>query len=160
MPTQAMDRWMARPPDVCTVYVGPQDIARFALAIGATDQAHFDAAVARSRGFADVVAPALFYVSLRTGVFNLVPPEDLHAEGTPLRDVPPIPFTQAMAGETHAELYRPFVAGDLVTCSRHPKSVSEKIGRSGKLTFVQFEYQYTGSDSRPIATENFTRIFR
>lgn len=160
MQTQAMDQWMARPPDVATVYVGSQDIARFALAIGATDRAHFDAAVARSRGFPDVVAPALFYVSLRTGVFNLVPPEELHAEGTPARDIPPIPFTQAMAGETRADLHRPFVAGDLVTCSRRATAATEKVGRSGKLTFIEFEFHYADSDAAPIATEYFTRIFR
>jgi len=160
VPTEVVERWLARPPDVRTVRVAPQDIARFALAIGATDPAHFDAIAARSRGFADVVAPPLFYVALRTGVFNLVSPDELHGEGTPLRDVPPIPFTQAMAGETRAGLFRPFVGGDMVTCSRRLTSMTEKSGRSGKLTFIEFEYRYADSEGKAIATENFTRMFR
>jgi hydroxyacyl-ACP dehydratase HTD2-like protein with hotdog domain len=99
-------------------------------------------------------------VSLRTSVFNLVPADQLHDEGTPLRDIPPLVFSQAMAGESAAELYRPFVAGDDVTCSRAVEAVSTKQGRSGALTFVRFRYRYTGADDQPIAVEDFTRIFR
>lgn len=143
-----------------TVTVTPHDIARFAVAIGATDDVHFDAAAARARGYADVVAPDLYYVALRTGVFHLVPQDELHDEGTPLRDIPPISFRQAMAGETTAELHRPFVAGDVVTCTRHAESVVRKEGRSGTLTFVRFEYRYADAAGEPYAVEHFTRIFR
>jgi acyl dehydratase len=145
---------------VLHVHLDRKDIVRFAVATGETNPIHFDPAAARAAGFADVVAPPLFHVSLRTSVFNLVPADQLHDEGTPLRDIPPLAFSQAMAGESAAELYRPFVAGDDVTCSRVVEAISTKQGRSGALTFVRFRYEYTGADEQPIAVENFTRIFR
>ncbi|MBO0828989.1 MAG: MaoC family dehydratase N-terminal domain-containing protein [Streptosporangiales bacterium] len=160
MTDEALTVWAEQSALVRTVVVGCQDIARFAIAVGATDAVHVDPAVARARGFADVVAPALFYVALRTGVFNLVPQDALHEEGTPLRDIPPITFRQAMAGETSAELFRPFVAGDVVTCARRVESTARKEGRSGTLTFITFEYRYADADDDPFAVEHFTRIFR
>ena len=160
MMIDALATWVQRPAEVRSVCISRQDIARFAIAIGATDQVHFSPAEARQRGFADVVAPPLFYISLRTGVFNLVQQDQLHEEGTPLVDIPPIDFRQAMAGETSAELYRPFVAGDVVACTRQAVSSFHKEGRSGTLTFVEFEYRYTDERDSPIAVERFTRIFR
>jgi acyl dehydratase len=160
MSDEVMRDWAAGPPLELQVRIDRKDVIRFAVATGATEGIHTDPQVARDRGFADVVAPPLFYISLRTGVFNLVPQHELHEEGTPLRDLPPIDFTQAMAGETTAELCKPFVAGDLVTCRRRVKSTSEKVGRSGKLTFVNFEYRYADPDDDPFVVEHFTRIFR
>jgi acyl dehydratase len=152
--------WVDAPPLVAQVRIDRKDIARFAIATGETNPIHLDADAARAAGFADVVAPPLFYVCLRTSVFNLVPAGELHPEGTPLRDIPPLSFTQAMAGETTAELHRPFVAGDEVTCSRRVESTFTKQGRSGTLTFLRFEYRYADADDEPIAVEHFTRIFR
>lgn len=152
--------WADHPPLTRTIRIDRKDIVRFAVAVGATDEIHHDAEAARRRGYADVVAPPLFYVSLRTGVFGLVPQDELHEEGTPLRDIPPVDFTQAMAGETTTELFKPFVAGDVVSCTRRVESAYEKDGRSGALTFVRFEYRYTDPDGRPFAVEHFTRVFR
>lgn len=155
-----LQAWVDASPLVLHVHLDRKDIVRFAMATGETNPIHFEPSAAREAGFPDVVAPPLFYVSLRTSVFNLVPADQLHEEGTPLRDIPPLSFTQAMAGETTAELYRPFVAGDDVTCHRVIDSVSTKQGRSGALTFIRYRYRYTGTDDEPIAVENFTRIFR
>lgn len=160
MTSEAMRRWLAQPPEVRSITVSGQDIARFALAVGASDPAHFDSDVARSRGYADVIAPTLYYVALRTNVFNLVPSAELHDEGTPRRDIPPLVFTQAMAGGTQAQLFRPFVAGERVRCSRQATSMSAKTGRSGPLTFIDFRFEYVDSGSGPIAIERFTRVFR
>ena len=155
-----MQAWVDAPPLVAQVRVDHKDIVRFAIATGETSPIHFETGAARAAGFADVVAPPLFYVSLRTSVFNVVPAGELHAEGTPLRDIPPLSFTQAMAGETTAELHRPFVAGDDVTCSRRVESTYAKEGRSGTLVFIRFEYRYADAGDRPFAVEHFTRIFR
>lgn len=155
-----MEQWVGQPPLTQAVLIDRRDIARFAAATGETDRKHFDPDVARQAGYADVVAPALYYIALRTGVYNLVPQPELHAEGTPLRDIPPIQFDQAMAGQTRAELSKPFVAGDWVTCSRRVESFYEKEGRSGRLTFIEFEYRYTDPEGEPFAVEHFTRIFR
>jgi acyl dehydratase len=152
--------WVDAPPLVAQVRIDRKDIMRFAVATGETNPIHFEVDAARAAGFADVVAPALFYVSLRTSVFNLVPAAELHIEGTPVRDIPPLTFTQAMAGETTAELHRPFVAGDDVTCSRRVESTFTKQGRSGRLVFLRFEYRYADARDQPIAVEHFTRIFR
>lgn len=160
MTDEALTAWAEQSALVRTVVIGRQDVARFAIAVGATDAVHVDPMVARARGYADVVAPPLFYTALRTGVFNLVPQDALHDEGTPLRDIPPITFRQAMAGETAAELFRPFVAGDVVTCTRRVESTTRKEGRSGPLTFITFEYRYADADDIPFAVEHFTRIFR
>jgi acyl dehydratase len=158
--SDALQAWVDASALVRHVHLDRKDIVRFAVATGETNPIHFEPSAARAAGFTDVVAPALFYVSLRTSVFNLVPADQLHDEGTPLRDIPPLSFAQAMAGETNAELHRPFVAGDDVTCSRVVDSVSTKQGRSGTLTFIRFRYDYTGADGKPIAVEHFTRIFR
>jgi hydroxyacyl-ACP dehydratase HTD2-like protein with hotdog domain len=155
-----LEQWVDQPPLTSTVLIDRRDIARFAAATGETDRKHYDPDAGRQAGFADVVAPPLYYIALRTGVYNLVPQAELHAEGTPLRDIPPIQFDQAMAGQTRAELSKPFVAGDWVTCSRRVESFYEKEGRSGRLTFIEFEYSYTDADGKPFAVEHFTRIFR
>lgn len=160
MVSEELRAWAEDAPLTVSSQVSRGDIARFAVAIGASDAIHFDPAAARGRGFADVLAPTLFYVCLRTGMFNLVPQPELHDEGTPLRDIPPLTFTQALAGETRAELCKPFVAGDVVTAARRVESVFEKEGRSGPLTFVQFEYRYADPDDQPFAVEHFTRVFR
>ena len=158
--TDAVREWTRTPTPPRVVTVDRKDIQRFAVATHERDPVHHDPEAARARGYRDVVAPPLFYVTLRTGAFNLVPQDELDAEGTPRRDLPPVAFTQAMAGETSATLSRPFVAGDTVTCSRDVLDVYEKTGRSGTLLFVQLEYRYTDDRDDPFVVERFTRIFR
>lgn len=157
---EAMAEWAADSERSLDVRIDRKDVVRFAVATGADHPRHHDPEAARAAGYADVVAPPMFYVSLRTAVYNLVPLGELHPEGTPLRDAPPVAFTQAMAGETVAELSRPFVAGDLVRCTRRVESFHQKTGRSGLLTFVVFEYRYADPDDMPYVVEHFTRIFR
>jgi acyl dehydratase len=160
MRADALGQWLREPPTSTTVTVSSQDIARFAIAIGASDPVHFDPATARAQGYADVAAPDTFYLSLRTGAVNLVPHDRLHEEGTSQADIPPISYQMAMAGQTRVTLYRRFVAGDRVrvTCTR--EQATQKQGRSGALTFIDFRYDYATGPGDPIATEHFTRIFR
>jgi acyl dehydratase len=160
VPTAALQEWLSEEPKSVLVPVSSQDVAKFAIATGATDAAHFDAGVARERGYPDVVAPDMFYLSLRTGAFNVVPQDQLHEEGTSLADIPPIEYQTAMAGGTKVTLHRQFVAGEAVrvTCTR--ENASTKQGRSGILTFIEFRYDYATEAGEPIATEHFTRIFR
>lgn len=160
MPAPALREWLSEAPKSVIVPVSSRDIAKFAIATGATDPAHFDADVARERGYPDVAAPDLFYLSLRTGSFNVVPQRHLHEEGTSAADIPPIEYQTAMAGETEVTLHRPFIAGEQVrvTCTR--EEATTKQGRSGVLTFIKFRYEYTTVAGDPIVTEQFTRIFR
>jgi hypothetical protein len=160
MLTDALRQWLAEEPAATLVTVTAQDIARFAIAIGASDPLHFDPAAGRAQGHAGVVAPDTFYLSLRTSAFGLVPRERLHDEGTPLAGIPPITYQTAMAGETRAVLHRRFVADEpvRVTCAR--TGATRKLGRSGPLTFVEYRYDYATPAGEAIATEHFTRIFR
>lgn len=158
MPTLA--EWLADAPAPTRVIITRADIARFAVAIGAGDPVHFDPDAARAQGHPDVVAPHLYYLALRTGAFSVLPRTELHAEGTPRRDVPPIEFRRAMAGQTSAQLHRRFVAGDTVEVSVRRCGATRKEGRSGPLTFVDFEYTYREADGPVIAVERFTRIFQ
>ena len=157
---ETMRAWANTAVPARTITIDRKDIVRFAIAIRADDPVHHDVEHARSLGHRDLLAPELFYISLRTSVYNLVPQDQLHAEGTPARDLPPVDFTQAMAGETRAELHRRFVAGDEVVCTRVVEDMYEKEGRSGKLAFVTFAYRYADADDQPYAVEHFTRIFR
>lgn len=159
MQDDALERWLGEEPAPVTVTVSPQDIARFAVAIGATDPSHFDDEAARARGHPSIVAPDLFYLSLRTGTSNLVPQHDLHEEGTARRDIPPFPYRTAMAGSSRVVLNRRFLAGETVGVECRRVHAARKEGRSGPLTFVTFLYRYTDAQGTPIATEQFTRIF-
>ena len=57
-------------------------IGRYAMTIGAADPSHYDAAAARSAGYADVVAPPnLLAAMVEWGVGT--PETELGADGTP-----------------------------------------------------------------------------
>ncbi|MGE0783694.1 FAS1-like dehydratase domain-containing protein [Mycolicibacterium sp.] len=159
MVNEEMTRWAQRPPEVREVRIDRKDIQRFAIATRASDPIHHDPEYARSLGYRDVVAPLMFFVSLRTGAYNQVPQTELHPEGTPLADIPPIEFTNAMAGETDADIHRPFVAGDDVRCSRRVVGLETKEGRRGTMTLARFEYLYSDDAGDPFVVERFTRLF-
>lgn len=159
MVNDAMLRWAQQPPEIRDVRVDRKDIQRFAVATRASDPIHHDPEYARAQGFRDVVAPLMFFVSLRTGAYNQVPQPELHPEGTPRADIPPMEFTNAMAGETDADIMKPFVAGDEVRCSRRVVSLDEKEGRRGTMTLARFEYTYADLDGDPFVVERFTRLF-
>jgi hydroxyacyl-ACP dehydratase HTD2-like protein with hotdog domain len=158
--TNALRQWLTEEPASALVTVTAQDIARYAIAIGASDPLHFDRATGQAKGHAGVLAPDTFYLSLRTSAFSLVPTERLHDEGTPLAGIPPISYQSAMAGETKVMLRRRFVADELVQVSCTRVGVARKQGRSGALTFVEYRYDYATPGGDAIATEHFTRIFR
>lgn len=160
MPADALREWLEAIPTPVEVTVTRAEISRFAVAVGADDPMHFDPVAARAAGYPDVVAPDLYYLALRTGAFSVLPRPELHEDGTPLRDVPPIEFRRAMAGETTAELRRQFVAGETVVVSSRRVGVRRKEGRSGPLTFVDFEFRYTDTAGEPVAVERFTRVFQ
>ena len=159
MVNDAMLRWADQPPEVRHVHIDRKDVQRFAIATRATDPIHHDPEYAVTQGYRDVVAPLMFFVSLRTGAYNAVPQDQLHPEGTPLADIPPMEFTNAMAGETDADIHRPFVAGDDVRCERRVVGLDEKQGRRGTMTLARFEYVYSDNDAKPFVVERFTRLF-
>jgi acyl dehydratase len=158
--TPEAEAWAAQEFPVHHVTVTARDIARFAHATGETDPMHFDAEAARAAGYADVVAPPMFYLLLRVEPSHLRPRSELGADGSAGQDLPPIPFTGAMAGETTVELHRPFVAGDTIACHKRVTGISEKQGRSGLLVFLHFEHRFVDERGGEVAVERFTRILR
>ena len=146
-------------PDV-DFHVDSRDIAKYARAIGAEDPIHYDRDAATAAGYRDVVAPAMFPYVIRMQAYNLVGPEELKPDGSPAGDVPPLPTTRAMAGETSIELGVPVVAGDVVTVAKKLVDMYEKEGRSGPLAFVDMEFTFTNGDGELVASERFTRIYR
>lgn len=145
-------------PDV-DVAITARDIAKFAHATGETDPIYFDTAHAQAAGYRDVVAPAMFYLLLRSEPYHLRPRGDFEPEGTPTEDIPPLAVTRGMAGETHLEFNGRFVAGDVVTCRKRFVDLNEKQGRSGALVLLHFEYRYDVEGST-VVVERFTRILR
>ena len=157
--TDATRRWADRTYPVQHVTVAAGDIRRFAMATGETDPIHFDPEAARAAGFRDVVAPPMFYVYLRVLPNHLRPRDQLEPDGSPSEDIPPVAITGAMAGETELEVDGYLCAGDEVACHKRLVDLTEKVGRSGPLLFLLFEYRYEVA-GRTVVRERFTRILR
>jgi acyl dehydratase len=152
--------WADRDYPVHEVDVSRTDIARFAHATGETAPVHFDPATAREAGFDDVVAPPMFYVTLRIGPYNLRPTSEFEPDGTPTDDVPPLPTRRGMAGETELRFDGSIVAGDTISVHKRLIELREKEARSGRLVFLDFEFRYVNQRGQTVVVESFTRILR
>lgn len=95
-------------------------IGEFAAAVGASDPAHTDPDQARSRGFADVIAPPTFAITIAQ-----------QAEGAVMVDPEAqIDFSRLVHGEQSFTHHRPLVAGDEVTAATTVESVRSAGGHS------------------------------
>ena len=95
-------------------------IAEFAKAVGATDEAHFDPEVARSRGYADVIAPPTMAVMIsQQGDANVMTDPDAG-----------IDYSRLVHGEQGFEHHRPLVAGDEVQATTTVEKVRQAGGHS------------------------------
>jgi acyl dehydratase len=123
--------------------VSKKEFQRFAAAVGDRNPLYFDTSFARSHGFRDVIAPALYLPHAVKGVTDL---SDLRPDGTPVDDAfGPIPLpgcTQRLAGgETwrfHAYVYD----GDQITAIRRLTGIQQKLGRSGPFVIVAMHTNY------------------
>jgi len=158
--TEEARAWAGEPFPDYEVTVSRTDIARYARAIGETDAIHFDPAAARAIGHPDVVAPPYFPYTIRMQAANLLPKEELAPDGSATADVPPLPTTRAMAGETAIEFGTPIHAGDTITLHKRIIDLFEKEGRSGTLVFVVTEFSFVNQDGDLVMREAFTRIYR
>ena len=86
--------------------VGREKVREFARALGESDPVYFDPELARSRGFADVVAPPTYAIRLSMAAAeNVVMDPELGLD-----------YTRVVHGDQRFEYTRPIVAGDeLVT---------------------------------------------
>jgi len=86
--------------------VGREKVREFARAIGVTDPLSFDTEAARSRGYADVVAPPTYAIRLSLAAVETVAVDpDLGLD-----------YTRVVHGDQRFEYARPIVAGDELIC--------------------------------------------
>lgn len=107
-------------PAIRPYVVSRAKIGEFAAAVGASDPAHTDPAVARGRGFADVIAPPTFAILIAQ-----------QAEGAAILDPEAeIDFARLVHGEQSFTHHRPLIAGDEVTAATTVESVRSAGGHS------------------------------
>lgn len=158
--TEAARSWAAQPYRPYKMTVSRTDIQRFANATGETDPVYFDLDSARAAGHRDLLAPPYFPYTVRLHAANLVPADALEPDGSASEDVPPLPTTRAMAGETVIEFGDPIHAGDDLLLEKRITNLYEKEGRSGPLVFVTTAFVFTNQHNRQVFHESFTRIYR
>ena len=100
--------------------VGREKVREFAAAVFSRSEINFDAAAARSAGYADVVAPPTFAVVIqeRTLAQLLAAPDA------------GIDFTRVVHGDQRFSYSRPIVAGDELTAQLTVSSVKSLGGHS------------------------------
>ena len=126
--------------------VGREKVREFAKAVFATDPAHVDVEVARTRGFADVVAPATFPVVIQDMTLHQLL---AHPEAG-------IDFSRVVHGDQKFDYSRPLVAGDEVIAQL---SVT-KVQSLGGHTMVTSETQVTTLDGEHVVTATSTLVIR
>jgi acyl dehydratase len=152
--------WVGRTVTAPPYPVARADIAKFALAVGARDPIHFDVESARAQGHPDVVAPLGFYVAVRLQSQNLVPLDELNADGVSPGLTPPSRASKIMAGDTRARFHRRIRAGDVITLSTTISGIQEKQGRSGPLILVSYSLEYTAQGGEAVVSETYARVLR
>jgi acyl dehydratase len=126
--------------------VGREKVREFAKAVFATDPAHVDVEVARTRGFADVVAPATFPVVIQDMTLHQLL---AHPEAG-------IDFSRVVHGDQKFDYSRPLVAGDEVIAQL---SVT-KVQSLGGHTMVTSETEVTTLDGKHVVTATSTLVIR
>ena len=152
--------WAEQPFPAYEATVSRTDIRRYAHAIGETDPVYFEVAAAQAVGHPDLLAPPYFPYTVRMQAANLVGADGLEPDGSATADVPPLPTTRAMAGETVIEFGAPIHAGDTLTMEKRIVDLFEKEGRSGTLVFVKTEFVFKNAQGADVFREEFTRIYR
>lgn len=120
-------------------------IAEFAAAVGATDPLHTDVEAARAAGYADVVAPPTFLVSVAQ-------------QGEAAAIVDPeagIDFTRLVHGEQAFEHHRPAIAGDEVTA----QTTVTKVRTAGGHSMVTLTTEVRAGED-PVCTTTSVMVIR
>jgi hydroxyacyl-ACP dehydratase HTD2-like protein with hotdog domain len=138
-------------------------IGRYATTVGATDPIHYDAAAARSAGYADVVAPPnLLAAIVEWGVGT--PEADLQADGTPNDGETPLGDPElglrVMGAGEEMELVNPVVAGTELIVESTLAAVTPKHTRTGSCVFVTTLNTFTSSDGTVLNRNRRTVVLR
>ncbi|MBB2986887.1 FAS1-like dehydratase domain-containing protein [Terracoccus luteus] len=119
MPVNADFQGRVYPP-TSTYTVSAAKIREFAEAVGSTDPVHTDAEVARSRGYADVIAPPTFAVLIAQQC-------DAQLVTDPEAG---IDYSRVVHGEQRFVHHRPLTAGDAVIGTLHVDGVRQAGGHA------------------------------
>jgi acyl dehydratase len=139
-----------------TQLITRHDIRHFAVAIGAMSPVHHDVAVARSRGYRDLLAPAFFFTTLGLSLGRVMPATRLREDGIPLDDEL---GGRVVAGETTVEWFGDIVAGDEVEVHQSFTGSYTKVGRNGPQTIFEYTRTYTVAGCQ-VVVERISRIGR
>ena len=126
--------------------VGREKVREFAKAVFASDPVHFDVAVAKSRGFSDVVAPTTFPVVIQDMTLHQLL---AHPEAG-------IDFSRVVHGDQKFDYSRPLVAGDEVVAQLRVT----KVQSLGGHTMVTSETEVTTLDREHVVTATSTLVIR
>jgi acyl dehydratase len=121
-----------------TVAVERRWIRTFAEAIGDDDPLYRDVDVARGAGYDDIPAPPTFAFTVAMEA----------AQPLAVIDDLGVDKTRTMHGEQGFRLYRPIVAGDILSGRQKVVDVFERKG--GALTFVVTETELRDARERPV----------
>lgn len=121
-------------------------IAEFAAAIGALDPAHTDPAVARQRGYADVIAPPTYAIGIaQRAEYAVVSDPDAG-----------IDYSRVVHGEQKFAHRRPLAAGDEVVAQTRVARVRSAGGHS----MVTLETTISTDDGDPTTTATSLLVIR
>jgi len=138
--------------DTVTLPIERGKVMEFARAIKSDNALHFDPAVARDAGFADVVAPLTF--SAAVALYN----------GGDAADVPKqldLDLPRMVHGEQRWTFHRPAVAGDTLIGSRRATAAWRKPTKSGGvMTFVCVTTDYKDEAGQPVLRDEMVMIER
>ncbi|MFF4347036.1 MaoC family dehydratase N-terminal domain-containing protein [Streptomyces sp. NPDC001530] len=138
-------------------------IGRYALTIGAADPVHYDAAAARSAGYADVVAPPNMLAAIvEWGIGT--PEAQLQPDGTPLGGDTPLGDgdlgLRAMGAGEEMELVTPVTAGTEVVLETTLEAVTPKQTRAGTCVFVTTLHTFTSAQGAVLNRNRRTVVLR
>lgn len=128
-------------------------VAEFAAAIHAENPIHYDPAVARDRGYSDVVAPLTF---ARAAYFPHNRPDGV---GVGLGFDLGFARDRVVHGEQGFEYERPLVAGDVLDGETTLADVYQReSSRAGTLTFAVYETRFRDREDGHVLTTTNTRV--
>jgi acyl dehydratase len=133
-------------PPTGSYLVGREKIREFAAAVFATDPVHFEQAVAKERGFADLVAPTTFPVVIQDKTLTQLL---AHPEAG-------IDFSRVVHGDQRFDYSRPLIAGDEVVAQLRVTKVQSLGGHS----MVTSETEVTTLAGEHVVTATSTLVVR
>ena len=129
-----------------TVEVERGAIRRFAEAIGDDNPLFRDPDVARSYGYADVLAPPTFPTSFR------LPDDPIWISGLDRRRI--------VAGEMSFETRHPITAGMVLTCRMRLTGIEDKAGRKGVMQLIHQHLEGRDVHDRIVFVAGRTTVYR